>query len=68
MVAKAIDVLDRVAGDADFEPSLGAPNPTFPSPDVHPAIWAVNRGITQTRWGGGARDDREDEHDGRELQ
>jgi hypothetical protein len=68
-----IFVLDDLDGDPELEddgseePSLGAVNPTFPSLDAKPAEWALTRGVTQERWSGGARDDREDEHDGREL-
>ena len=69
-VKRAVDVLNRyVDRDPDFEddgsaePSLGAPNPTFPSLDIMPAPWAINRGLTQDRWSGY---DIESEHDGRE--
>jgi hypothetical protein len=66
-VDKLLALLDALDGDSDAEPSLGAPNPTFPSLEALPATWALSQGLTQAGWGDGTRDDREGEHDGREI-
>jgi hypothetical protein len=73
LIASLIDRLDRQSTDPDTEDggddeaSLGATNPTFPSLLSKPADWSLSQNLTQTRWSLGGNEDREQEHDGREL-
>jgi hypothetical protein len=62
-VERMIQALDEIDGDDDLEPSLGS-SETHPSPGFY--YTTNDRSDHQEGWSRGRRDDREEEHDGRE--